>query len=49
MKVNLHLILSIVAILCIIVSIKKNDVFALTINIIALALNFGFYMKGLDS
>lgn len=45
MKVNIYLILSIVAMVCIIISIKINNVFTLTIDIIALILNIGFYMK----
>ena len=45
MKVNLHLILSILMIPCIIIFIKRNDVFALMTSIIGLVLNFGYYMK----
>lgn len=45
MKVNIHLILSIVMIACIIVSIIRNDIFALMVNIIALILNIRCYMK----
>lgn len=44
MKVNIYLILSIVAMVCIIISIKINNVFTLTIDIIALILNIGFYL-----
>ncbi len=44
MKVNIYLILSIVAMVCIIISIKINNIFTLTIDIIALILNIGFYL-----
>lgn len=44
MKANLYLILSILMVLCIITNIIKGNEIGLIMGIIALLLNFGYYL-----